>query len=206
MVSPRKITSDQRELCKSGFLAITPLYKDNDRLDNDRLDLISESRTLEMCTANSISSRGVIYIMSNNYAYDHSVTATNCNCSVSVSNNASYSTHAPSTNITMVTVHTELGTGQQLSLMSLQGVFLRNFTLQTSQYAVSSEQLPYSELDLIWRSRKTGSTGRFWVGFQSKFIRRSDMTMNTHTSNMLAIVCIQISQPFPVMWKLCHGD
>ena len=26
MVSPRKITSDQRELCKSGFLAITPLY------------------------------------------------------------------------------------------------------------------------------------------------------------------------------------
>ena len=26
MVSPRKITSDQRELCKNGFLAITPLY------------------------------------------------------------------------------------------------------------------------------------------------------------------------------------
>ena len=29
MVSPRKITSDQRELCKSGFLAITPLYVTN---------------------------------------------------------------------------------------------------------------------------------------------------------------------------------
>ena len=29
MVSPRKITSAQRELCKSGFLAITPLYKDS---------------------------------------------------------------------------------------------------------------------------------------------------------------------------------
>ena len=156
-----------------------------------------------MCTANSISSRGVIYIMSNNYAYDHSVTATNCNCSVSVSNNASYSTHTPSTNITMVTVHTELGTGQQLSLMSLQSVFLRNFTQRTSQYSMSSEQLPYSELDLIWRSRKTGSTGRFWVGFQSKFIRRSDMTMNTHTSNMLATVYIQI---FPIHFQSCGNS
>ena len=110
-----------------------------------------------------------MYVTSSDYPYTTLVKETDCNCSISVTNNTFHAAgNTSALDITMAMIHTELEAGQQLSLMSSDGAFLRNFTQHTAKYVTSFEDLSYSELDLLWRSRRIGNNGRFWVGFQSK--------------------------------------
>lgn len=128
---------------------------------------LSAAKLAPMCSATKLTSNGTAYLTSNSYPHG-TVLGTECKCSVTVSSLNS-TTSTPSTvSITMVTIHIELNTGQQLVVTSPAGGMLKNITKHNNAFNISSEQFSFSTLNVLWKNEASNSNGSFWIGFHSK--------------------------------------